>query len=92
MTKLQNQIKAGEIAQQDGENIKNSFTSHISYTARPPIELNKVKKSILSQLNINIDDIKKINSKAFSDGGSIKCVKPDNKTTISFISEKNLLT
>lgn len=83
-TKLENQIKAGGTSQQQGEDIKNAFTAQISWTNGQPITLNNVKSSVLSQFKINPSLVDKINSKAFADGGLVKCVKPDNKSTITF--------
>lgn len=88
--KKENQRLAGEKSQQRGENVKNKFTSVVSWVSDESIELNKLRKVILDCYDIKPENVSRINSKAFSDGGSEKSVKPDNKTTIKLKDDSKI--
>ncbi len=75
------QIKenSGRKAQQDGEKVKNLLSNELSYSSGGTPSASLIALS--NFLNIKMEDIKSVNTKAHSDG-RVKCAKSDLRVSI----------
>lgn len=85
-TQIENQEKkrkkaeSGRKAQQDGENVKNSLASVLSYTGDA---FSHQAQILLTSLGINTNEVSFINTRSHEDKGDTPCSKPDLRCIIS---------